>query len=130
MSGFSQETPNRLADNIYSTYDFLMAVEKTTKALSHLLPTRGLGPRAFAVNGLRLLVACIVLTYFALSPSIFLDGMGLQSYTSLFVTAVGLALVPMIAIVATTWLMYIYLYASTVPIVRSMERGRSLATSR
>ena len=105
----------------------MMAVKKATKMLRHLLPSIKLGPPAFAVQVVWLLAVSIGLAYVALSPIAFLPGVGLQAYTALYVTAAGLALVPMLAIAAGAWILYTYLYSVAVPIVRSMERGRSLA---
>ena len=99
-----------------------MAAGKFRIVLRHLLPARGLGPRACAVNGVWLLAACIGLTYAALSPNAFLDGMGLLTYNTLFMTAAGPALAPMLATIAGLWLMYAYLYALTGPILRPMGR--------
>ena len=97
-----------------------------TVALRHLLPSMSLGPRAFAMNLLRLILACLVVVYLALMPVAFLPTMGWHTYTSLYVHVAGLSLAPMLAIAVSTGLLYGYAYALTVPVVRSMGQGRTV----
>ena len=94
--------------------------------IRHLLPNRGLGPPAFGVKLGWLLLICLGLCYLALMPCTFLPDVGLGDFTSLYVTAVGLALAQMLAIIVGSWLMYTYVYLVTVPIVRPIEQGRPL----
>ena len=97
------------------------------RLLRHLLPSRGASPVAFGRNVVWVAFSCLVLTYLALMPYTLLPGVGLGDFTSLFFSAAGLALAQIMAIIAGTWLLYGYLYAVVVPVVRAMEQGRPLA---
>ena len=97
------------------------------KRLRHLLPNRGSSPGAFGVNLCWLLLSCLGLCYLALMPCTSLPGVGLGDFTSLYISAVALALAQIMAIIAGTWLMYSYLYVVVAPIVRPIEQGRPLA---
>ena len=126
LRGFLHEAPNRVGIGIFTRYDFLMmAVEKTANALR--TSWRSLGPGAFAITLGLLLPISLVLGYLALMPVMLLPDVSLKVYTSLYITAAALALPAILATIAGTWILYTYLYSVTVPIVRSMEQGRSLA---
>ena len=122
---FSQEVPNRVGIGIFTRYDFIMGVEKTINALR--TSCMSLGPGAFAIKLGWLLPASLVLGYLALMPVMLLPDVSLEAYTALYITAATLALPAMLATIAGTWMVYAYFYVVTVPVVRSMERGRSLA---
>ena len=96
-------------------------------ALRKLLPGLGLRPRAFAVQLAWLFPSSLLLCYLALMPVVILPDVSLTAYTTLYITAAGLATPAMLATIASAWLLYTYLHSVTVSIVRPMERGRSLA---
>ena len=96
------------------------------KGFRYLLPNGGLAPCAFGVKLVWLLVASLGLCYLALMPCMSLPDVGLREFSSLYVTAVGLALAEIMAIIIGAWLMYTYLFVVLVPIVRPIEQGASL----
>ena len=104
-----------------------MRPETARKALRHLLPTLGVGPRAFATQIAWLLPASVLLVYLALMPVVALPDVTLGSYTAQYMSTAGITLAPMLAIAVSAWLFYGYVYGLTVPVVRSMGEGRPLA---
>lgn len=104
-----------------------MRPETARKAVRQLLPTLGVGPRAFATQIAWLLPASVLLVYLALMPVVALPDVTLRTYTVQYMTTAGLSLVPMLAIAVSAWLLYVYCYGLTVPVVHSMGEGRPLA---
>ena len=119
------KTPNPLGNSIFKSYDFFMGIERPANALR--TSWTSLGPGAFAIKLGLLLPVSLVLGYLALMPVMLLPDVSLKVYTALYITAAALALPAILATIAGTWILYTYLYSVTVPIVRSMEQGRSLA---
>ena len=104
-----------------------MDVRTVGSVLRQLLPNVELGPCAFAVQLAWIFPAALLLCYLALMPVVILPDVSLTAYTTLYITAAGLATPAMLATIASVWVVYTYFYSVTVPVVRSMERGRSLA---
>ena len=103
-----------------------MRPETAGKAVRQLLPTLGVGPRAFATQITWLLPASVLLVYLTLMPVIALPDVTLRTYSVQYMTTVGLSLVPMLAIAVSVWLVYGYVYGLTVPVIRLMGEGRPL----
>lgn len=93
----------------------------------HLRPTRRMNPGALGVNVLWCIGICLTMAFLALTPVAALPGVGFEGYTTLFVTAAGIALIPLLANLAGIWLLYSYLYLVTAPVVRTIDQGRPLA---